>query len=118
MSNHHQFYISEAKTLFLMNGGDINSVDSKFFDVVANWLVLRDSKEEKDQAEIELLAQQLNNVSDEVLGYNEGRFEEIMEQILELKKKAQNQEIKSQFSEIVDAVRDLNNLIDDIEHDV
>ena len=69
-------------------------------------------KEERDQ-----LAEQMNQLSEALLGYREGSHFDLITRANHLKLKSQNVEIANQYREIADAISDLKQLSDDVMGD-
>ena len=62
----------------------------------------------------ELMAEQLNQLSEALLGYREGTHFDMITKANHLKLKAQNVEIANQYREIADSINELKQLSDDI----
>lgn len=64
-----------------------------------------------------LMAEQLNQLSETLLGFREGKFTDMITKVNHLKLKAQNVEIDNKFRELADAINDLKDMADDIMSD-
>ena len=69
-------------------------------------------KEERD-----MLAEQINQLSEVLLGYREGSPFALITRANQLKLKSQNAEIANQYRKIADAISELKQLSDDVMGD-
>lgn len=72
---------------------------------------------EKLKQDNELMAEQLNQLSEVLLGCRESKFHEMIMKAQNLKMKAQNVELANQFRDIADAIGDLKDMADDVMSD-
>lgn len=80
-----------------------------------NGIAMRSDKVIARLNECDLLAEQMNQLSDALVGYREGRHPELLERVAELTRKAENSELESQYREIADIIEQLNDLVGDIK---
>ena len=69
---------------------------------------------EQPREQNELMAEQLNQLSEALLGYREGNHCDMITKVNHLKLKAQTVEIANQYREIADSINELKQLSDDI----
>ncbi len=70
------------------------------------------------KAEIRVLSDQLSQISEAVLGYREGRIDDILSGLKTMKEKAQQHEMNQNVQEVFELVDQLTALKEDILHDV